>query len=96
VTVAEITGLISALTALIVAIGGVITAIKVLREVKTGNQLTKTGNSMTGSVHKKLNKQKLVVEKYQHDVLTALQSAGVTIPDEEGENGNAVPDEKER
>lgn len=55
-TVADITSLVTALTALAVAVGGVLTALKVLREVKTGNELTQTGNKMTGGLHKRLKK----------------------------------------
>jgi hypothetical protein len=103
-TVADVTGLITALTALAIAVGGVITALKVLREVKvgneltqTGNELTQTGNAMTGKVHQQLNSQKHAADKYQQDLRTALQTAGVTIPDDVSlEEGNAVREEEKR
>lgn len=44
---ADITHLITALTALFVAVGGVFTAIRLLREVRTGND-------KTDAVHRKL------------------------------------------
>jgi hypothetical protein len=97
VTIADITSLVTALTALAIAVGGVITAIKVLRGVKTGNDLTQTGNDMTARVHKQLNSQKTAADKYQQDLRTALQSAGVTIPDDESlEGNNAVQKAEER
>ena len=96
-TVADVTGLITALTALAIAVGGVITALKVLREVKVGNELTQTGNAMTGKVHQQLNSQKHAADKYQQDLRTALQTAGVTIPDDVSlEEGNAVREEEKR
>jgi hypothetical protein len=89
--------LVTALTALAIAVGGVITALKVLREVKAGNELTQTGNVMTGRVHQQLNSQKQAADKYQQDLRTALQSAGVAIPDDESlENGHAVRQEEKR
>ena len=103
-TIADVTGLITALTALAVAVGGVIAALKVLKEVKTGNeltqtgnQLTRTGNVMTDRVHKQLNSQKHAADRYQQDLRTALQNAGVDIPNDESlESESAVRQEKER
>jgi hypothetical protein len=94
-TVADITGLITALTALAIAVGGVITALKVLREVKTGNELTQAGNDKTDVVHHQLNSQKQAADRYQQDLRTALQTAGVAIPDDESlEKANAVRQEE--
>lgn len=93
-TVTEVTGLVSALTALVVAIGGVITAIKVLREVKTGNQLTETGNHLSRQMRRQLFSQRSAVDKYQEDVLTAL--AGASVPDESKEESNAVQESEKR
>jgi hypothetical protein len=96
-TVSDVTGLITALTALAIAVGGVVTAIKVLREVKTGNELTQAGNDKTDVVHHQLNSQKKAADKYQQDLRMALQSAGVAIPDDESlEDDYAVRQETER
>ena len=82
-TIDHVTGLITALTALVIAVGGALTALKVLREVKAGNALTKVGNAKTDVVHAQLNSQKLAAEQYQQDLRGALQEAGVPIPDDQ-------------
>ena len=97
-TIADITGLVTALTALAIAVGGVITALKVLREVKTGNALTQTGNTLTrignqktDAVHTQLNSAKEAADRYEQDLRSALQTAGVPIPDNQSlEKPNAV------
>ena len=90
-TVADITGLVTALTALAIAVGGVITALKVLREVKTGNTLTRIGNQKTDAVHTQLNSAKEAADRYEQDLRSALQTAGVPIPDNQSlEKPNAV------
>ena len=76
----QLTGLVTALTALAIAVGGALTALKVLREVKVGNALTKAGNAKTDVVHAQLNSQKKASDQYQEDLRGALQEAGVTIP----------------
>ena len=83
--------LVTALTALAIAVGGVLAHIRTLREVKAGNE-------MTGEVHQQLNSAKHASDKYQQDLRTALQHAGVAIPKDESleAHGNALHEEKER
>jgi hypothetical protein len=76
----HVTGLVTALTALVIAVGGALTALKLLREVKVGNALTKVGNAKTDIVHAQLNSQKKEADQYQEDLRTALQDANITIP----------------
>ena len=94
-TVSDVTALLTAVTALVIAIGGVITAVKVLREVKTGNALTQVGNDKTDAVHNQLNSAKDAADTYQQDLRTALQTAGVAIPDDKSLERHAVSEEKE-
>lgn len=96
-TVADWTGIITSLTALVVAVGGALTAARLLREVKTGNQLTQAGNDKTDAVHVQLNSAKEAADRYEEDLRTALQTAGVTIPhDKSLERHDAIQESKER
>lgn len=87
----DVTGLITALTALAIAIGGVITAIKVLREIRIGND-------KTDAVHDQLNSAKTASDRLEQDYRHALQEAGISIPTDRslrtGEESDAVQSPK--
>jgi len=89
VNLTEITGLVTALTAMLIAVGGVLAHIRTLREVKAGNELT-------GEVHQQLNSAKHAADRYQQDLRTALQDAGVSIPNDDSleQHGDAIHEEK--
>jgi hypothetical protein len=72
-TLDEVTGLIAALTALAIAVGGVIAAVKVLAEVRLGNDKTDV-------VHTQLNSQKRAADQRDEQLRTLLQNAGIDIP----------------
>jgi hypothetical protein len=72
-TINDVTDVITALTGLVIAIGGTFAALKLLTEVRHGN-------AKTDEVHTMLNSAKEAADRYQEDMRTALQGAGVTIP----------------